>query len=382
MASPYSLRAALTAGLLAAVAAYGHVLYPAWLALRTRDLPEPAPPEPEGWPAVTVLVPAYRESSVIVEKVADLEANGYPGTLEVIVIADDPATAAVAARTGARVITGGQRSGKPAAINRGMAAATSSVVVLTDANAAFEPGALRALVRWFAADDVQAVAGEKVVRGDAGEALYWRFESWLKRRESQAGLTIGLVGELAAVRRVSFRPLPVDVLVDDMWLALDIAGRGGRIVYEPEARAVEGPSPNVREEWERRTRRSAGIVDACWRRRDLLAPARGLVAAQLWGHRLMRSGIGPLAHTSLLALALCAVRRNRVARVFLAAHAWAGVALARSQRGARLGRIDRAAAQVLWLQGVALAGLLRYLRRSDRSALWPKPERTESWEAP
>lgn len=371
----------LVAGLLGVVAGSGHLLYPAWLALRTRGLTEPVPPEPERWPAVTVLVPAYRESRVIAAKVADIEANGYPGALEVIVVADDPATAAAASGTPARVLSGGQRLGKPAAVNRGVAAATSPVVVLTDANAALQPGTLRALVRWFAAAEVQAVAGEKVVSGHEGEALYWRFESWLKRRESRAGLTIGLVGELAAVRRTSFRPVPVDLIVDDMWLALDIAGRGGRIVYEPQARAVEPSAPGARDEWERRIRNSAGILDACWRRRDLLAPVHGLVAAELWGHRLLRSAFGPLAHLSLLALSLRAARRSRVAGLFLAGHAWAALSLARTLRGSVPGRLGRTAAQVLWLQGVALGGLLRYLR-GDHSAVWPKPERAVPWTAP
>lgn len=367
----------IAAALLGAVAGYGHVLYPAWLAVRTRDLAESPPPEPVDWPALTVVVPAYRERSIIHRKVADLEANGYPGPLEVLVVADDPETAAAARTTGATVLAGGRRQGKAEALNCGVQQAAHPIVVMTDANTDLTEGSLRALARWFTDPQVQAVAGEKVVRGEYGEAAYWRFESWLKRRESLAGTTIGLVGELGAVRRDAYRPLPTDAIVDDMWLALDLAGRGGRIVYEPEARAVEDPSPSRRDEWERRTRVSAGIVDTCWRRRDLLAPAHGLVAAELWGHRLTRSAFGPLAHLALLALALRGLRRSRLAAPFLAGHLWAGAALMRQRRGADLNRLERTAAQVLWLQVVALGGLLRYLRH-DRPALWPKPDRPEA----
>jgi cellulose synthase/poly-beta-1,6-N-acetylglucosamine synthase-like glycosyltransferase len=368
------VRGAVTAGLLGAVAGYGHVLYPAWLAVRTRNLPDAAPPDPQAWPALTVVVPAYRESGIIRRKVGDVEANGYPGRLEVLVVADDPATAAAARSTGATVIAGGARLGKAEALNRGVQHAAHPIVVMTDANTDLTEGALCALVRWFADPQVHAVAGEKIVRGDAGEAAYWRFESWLKRRESAAGTTIGLVGELGAVRRERYSPLPPDAIVDDMWLALDIAGRGGRIVYEPAARAVEDPSPSMRDEWERRTRVAAGIVDTCWRRRDLLAPSHGLVAAELWGHRLARSAFGPLAHLALLVLALRGLRRSRLAGPFVAGHLWAAAALVRGRRGARLGRLQRIGAQVLWLQVVALGGLVRYLRQ-DHPALWPKPER-------
>jgi len=361
-------------GLLGMAAGYGHLLYPLWLAARTRGLPETVAPEVDEWPPITVIVPAYRESHVIAAKVDDIRANAYPGALEVVVVADDDATAEAARRTGATVIASERRLGKAEALNRGVDRAATPVVVMTDANATFSPGALRALVRWFADPTVTAVAGEKVVRGEEGEALYWRFESWLKQRESRAGTTIGVVGELAAVRRGAFSPIPGDVVVDDMWMALDTIAGGGRIVYEPAARALEDPSPSTRDEWERRTRMTVGIIDTCWRRRDLLAPSHGLVAAQLWGHRLMRSAIGPLAHTVLLLLAARRSGHSRVARLFLAGHAWGGSAVLRRHRGRPLARLERIVAQALWLQAVALGGVVRYARR-DLPALWPKPER-------
>src|SRR5688500_7037890 len=153
-----------TVGLLL-VAGFGHVLYPAWLLVATRGRSLPAPPEPAAWPDVTVVVPAYRESAVIAEKVADLQANGYAGRLEVIVVADDPETERAAAQTPATVLAPGRRLGKAAAINLGLEHATGDVVVLTDANAAFAHGSLTRLVRWFADPTVAGVAGEKQVRG-------------------------------------------------------------------------------------------------------------------------------------------------------------------------------------------------------------------------
>ena len=83
-------------GLLLALAGTGHLLYPAYLHLRTRRLPDETPP-PVGAPVpLTVVVPAYREASVIAAKIGDLRANGYGGRLDVIVVADDAETAAAA----------------------------------------------------------------------------------------------------------------------------------------------------------------------------------------------------------------------------------------------------------------------------------------------
>lgn len=360
-------------GLGALVAAAGHIVYPALLHLRTRRLSDEVPPVGGTWPPLTVVVPAYREESVIAAKVADVFANAYLGPVEVIVVADDAATAAAAAGSGARVLVTNQRQGKADALNRGVAAAGTEVVVLTDANALLAPGSLAAMARWFSEPSVGAVAGEKIVSG-GGESAYWRFESWLKRREARTGATVGLVGELAAVRRSHFRPLPVDLAVDDLWLALDILEGGARIVYEPAARAEEEPSPHWREDWERRTRVVSGVLDVLWRRRRMLRPRQGMVAAQLWGHRLARSSLGPLAHLLLVITAVRARRRSRLARLALAAHVVGGAAAFRTQRRTPQSTLERLVGQALFLQTVALGGSARYLL-GDRPALWPKPAR-------
>lgn len=360
-------------GLGALVATTGQIAYPALLHLRTRRLPDEVAPVGGGWLPLTVVVPAFREESVIAAKVADVWANDYPGPVEVIVVADDAPTAVAASGSGARVLVTDQRQGKADALNRGVAAASADVVVLTDANTILAPGSLAAMARWFTEPSVGAVAGEKAVSGGA-EGAYWRFESWLKRREARTGATVGLVGELAAVRRRLFRPLPTNLAVDDLWLALDILEGGARIVYEPAARAEEEPSPSWREDWERRTRVVSGVLDVLWRRRQMLSPGHGMVAAQLWGHRLVRSSLGPLAHLLLVITAVRVRRRSRLARLGLIAHVVGGAAAVRTQRRVRQSAVERLVGQALFLQAVALGGVVRYVA-GDRPALWPKPAR-------
>lgn len=369
-------RQVLIAAVAGAAVASGPVLYPLWLLSRTRHYPDPVRPgPPQGeWPALAVVVPAFREQRVIAAKVADLQANGYPGLLEIIVVADDAATAAAARGTGASVLGPGRRLGKSAALNAGVAAATAPLVVFNDANTVLEPGSLARLVRWFADDRVGAVAGEK--RAEA-EGHYWRFESWLKRREMRLGSTIGLVGELGAVRADRFRSIPLDVAVDDLWLALDVAEQGWTVVYEPTSVATEVDSPSLGQLWERRTRVVAGALDVIIRRRNLLV-GHPPISAQLWGHRLLRMTIGPLAHAALLGWAarrLCqSSRRNPGSALFVVGHAVAGIAIYRAGRDRAAWRWEVLVRQVALLQAVGLGGLVRYLR-GDRPALWPKPER-------
>jgi cellulose synthase/poly-beta-1,6-N-acetylglucosamine synthase-like glycosyltransferase len=358
---------------LVGVAAIGPIGYPAWLAWATRHAVAPEPPRPERWPGISVVVPAYIEGSIIGAKLDDLERADYEGDRQIIIVADDLETAAAARRPGVEVIESSQREGKAAALNRGFAAARHPIVVMTDANAMLAPGTLPALARWFTDPQVGAVAGEKQI-SDSHEGAYWRFESWLKRRESMRGSTIGLVGELSAVRRDAYRVLPHDLAVDDLWLALDMIEQGLRIIYEPTAVALEEAGETWREDWERRTRVVSGALDVLRRRRRLLDPRCSPVAVELWGHRLVRQSAGPVAHGALLVWALSRVRSSCAAAAFLLGHLVAAQALVRTAQGAKVSRLEAPAGQVLFLQLVAFGGMARYLRR-DRPALWPKQAR-------
>jgi biofilm PGA synthesis N-glycosyltransferase PgaC len=385
----------VTVAALVAGASSGHVLYPAWLAWRTRGGgPGERTREPRDrerpWPDVTVVVPAYRESGVIADKVEDLRANAYPGALTILVVADDDrATAKAAEEAGVRVLTSVDRLGKSEALNRAFAESDTPIVVISDANNHLEPGALAAVVGHFDDPDVGAVAGEKLEDdGGGGESAYWRFESWLKRREDELGTTIGLVGEFAAIRARAWRPIPA-VANDDLWTALDIVEQGYRVAYEPRARAVEPPTNSLGELWERRTRMVSSALHIATVRRRQLRPSAGLVAAELWGHRLVRYTVSPLSHLALLALATSRMRSSRLARAFLLAHVCAGAGLlAETQKSRRVGsdqaagappgrrpnRAIAAAGHVLFLQAVALGGLVRFLR-GDRETKWTTLER-------
>jgi cellulose synthase/poly-beta-1,6-N-acetylglucosamine synthase-like glycosyltransferase len=363
----------LGSALLAAVVA-APVAYPGWLALVTARRERPAPPQPSEWPGLSVVIAAYKEAAVIGAKIDDVRGNGYPGELEIIVVADDPSTAEAARESGARVVGPGAREGKAAAVNRGIGVATQPIVVISDADAHLAQGSLTALAQWFADPRIGAVAGEKQVAG-VGQSLYWRVESWIKDRESRLGTTIGLVGELAAVRRSVFRPLPRDTAVDDLWMALDVIEGGLQVHYDGDATAVETGAP-LAAEWERRTRTQAGLLDLLWRRRKLLLPWRSPVAGQLWGHKLLRSVVGPLAHAMLLARATVFFRRSLASRVFVLFHLATVLEVIRSARGAKLSRTEQTAVQILFLQATALGAMRRYLS-GDRPASWPKPERAE-----
>ena len=150
------------------------------------------------------------------------------------------------------------------------------------------------MVRHYADPTVGAIAGEKRVQmsaeaSGAGEGLYWKYESLLKKWDSRLYSAVGAAGELFSVRTDLYAPVEKDTLIEDFVMTMRIAKQGFRIVYESEAYAVESHSADVKEELKRKIRISAGGLQAVWRLRDLLNPFKyGVLSFQYWSHRVLR----------------------------------------------------------------------------------------------
>jgi len=176
----------LVVGVLAALAAV------AWAVLltahggfwrTTQRLPPAGPTGPAHWPAVVAVVPARDEAAVLPQTLPTLLAQDYPGPFSVTLVDDasTDGTGAVAARLGQqarhplRVVPGTARpagwAGKPWAMAQGVAAVAGDdarYVLFTDADIAWSPGALRALVRAAEADDRVLVSQMVLLRTETG----------------------------------------------------------------------------------------------------------------------------------------------------------------------------------------------------------------------
>lgn len=270
--------------------------------------------DPDEWPAVTLLVAAYNERDIIDQKVANHRSLDYPtGKLQFVFVtdgSDDGTPAALATYTDMRVLHTPERGGKTAAIMRALPHIDTPITVLTDANTMLNPGAIKALVRHFKDDSVGVVAGEKRVRSreqeaaaGAGESLYWRFESWLKTKESELGSTMGAAGELYALRTPLHPKLEHDTILDDLVTSLRIMVGGYRVKYEPGAYALETPSFSIADEMRRKVRIAAGGYQAIGRLPAMLNVFRRPLRSWMYlSHRVMRWAIGPLLLPLILAL--------------------------------------------------------------------------------
>lgn len=258
-------------------------------------------------PKVAHVIAAYNEKDCIEEKVANSFLLDYPkDKLETIFVTDgsnDGTTELLKKHDGITVLHQAERKGKIGAINRVMPLVTAPITIFSDANAMLNPEAIREIVRWYRNSQVGAVAGEKRIRSmksdkaaGAGEGIYWKYEAALKRMDAELYSVVGAAGEIFSLRTNLFETLEPDTLLDDFMISLRIAQKGYRVMYAPEAYAIESPSSSIKEELKRKVRICAGGIQSIVRLKALLNPFRyGILAFQYVSHRVLRWSIAPLS---------------------------------------------------------------------------------------
>ncbi|AEE48567.1 glycosyltransferase family 2 protein [Haliscomenobacter hydrossis] len=266
----------------------------------------------EDYPAVTLLVAAYNEEDWIEQKIENCLALDYPRHKLHLLLVTDGSTDSTPQKAKSclvpqdfsiQILHDPKRLGKLAAVNRVMPLVGTPIVVFSDANTTLNPQAIQNLVKYYSDPKVGAVAGEKRIyiadkdeASSAGEGIYWKYESLLKRWDAQLCSVVGAAGELFSIRTQLYESIPADTLIEDFYLTMTVLRKGYRIAYAADAYAIENSSASVGEELKRKIRISAGGLQASWRLRDLLNPLRyGIFSWQFFSHKVMRWTLAPLA---------------------------------------------------------------------------------------
>jgi biofilm PGA synthesis N-glycosyltransferase PgaC len=259
------------------------------------------------WPEVTLVIAAYNEELFINEKIANTLSLDYPkGKLSVFMVTDgstDRTPEIVKEYAALQHFHQPERKGKIHAVNRIMKFVKTPLVVFCDANTFLNPESIKKIVRHYQDEKVGGVAGEKRIlkkaednASGAGEGLYWKYESFLKKKDSEVYSVVGAAGELFSVRTLLYEEPTENIIIEDFYISLKIAMRGYRFIYEPEATATETASASVGEEWKRKVRISAGGFQSMLKLLSLLNIFRyGMLSFQYISHRVLRWTLAPLA---------------------------------------------------------------------------------------
>jgi cellulose synthase/poly-beta-1,6-N-acetylglucosamine synthase-like glycosyltransferase len=293
---------------------YGILLF---LIIRIRRMlgkGKPYTGNPDYEPEITLLVAAYNEKDYVKPKVQNSMELDYPREKVRMVWvtdgSDDGTPDILAGFPGVTVLHQPERRGKIAAMNRAVKLVKSPIIVFSDANTNLGRNSLRLIVDMFRNPKVGCVSGEKrILQNDAeaaagaGEGLYWKYESTLKKWDAEWYSVVGAAGELFAVRTELYEEVESDTLLDDFIISLRIAMKGYTIQYNPEAYAAETSSANVKEELKRKIRISAGGIQSIVRLHKLLNIFKyGRLSFQYISHRVLRWSLAPISLLLILIL--------------------------------------------------------------------------------
>jgi len=370
---------------------YAYLAYPALL-MALRPL-RPAPrdwPDPETWPAISIVVPAYNEERAIRRTIESLLELDYPHDRRQILIISDASADGTDdivreyAGDGVELLRLPQRSGKTAAENSALPLLHGSIVVNTDATIRILPSALKPLIRVFQDPTIGVASGRDVSVGDLAEEAglsesgYVGYEMWVRSLETRVGSIVGASGCFYAIRRELHESLVPAALSRDFASALTAREHGLRAVSVDEAVCLVPRATSLRREYTRKIRTMARGLETLWYKRHLLNPFRhGMFAWMLASHKLARWVIFLVAPVAVIALAALSLE-SPVAAGFMGG-AVVGSALGlialRAPEGTSVPRVFRLCGFVL---ATHVAGFLAWTRalRGELNPIWEPTRRS------
>ena len=283
-------------------------------------------------PTVSLIISAHNEEAVIEDKVKNSLAIDYPRELlEIIVVSDGStdSTPAIVRRfsdQGVKMVEIREHRGKTAGQNEAVRHSKGEILVFTDANSMFEPGAVKELIAAFTGERVGCVCGElRYLNSGASsvgksESMYWKYEQFCKKRESLLGSLVGVNGAIYSIRRESFVDLNPDI-ISDFILPMEIFSRGWEVRYCSRAVAYEDTSQSFGDEFRRKKRiivrslhgllrnprflnpfkkksplrhedskeKPSSVISSCLRSFVAMLPLSfEFLAVEIWSHKLIR----------------------------------------------------------------------------------------------
>jgi cellulose synthase/poly-beta-1,6-N-acetylglucosamine synthase-like glycosyltransferase len=362
--------------------AFTYAGYPVLIAARARFAARP-PAESEWEPCVTVLLVVHEAVAgeihdQLVAKLDNLFAFDYPPdklTVRVGCDGDLDTGGLPRHRNHGRLVLHhlGRRRGKSACLDALLGYVEDEVVMFCDLRQRIEAGALRALLRKLANPDVGAVSGElRFERGDGGGAdAYWRYEKWIRSNEAASSSVVGVTGAIYAARRALLPRIAEGLILDDLWIPLQIAGRGARIAFAQDAIAWDRVAGGTQED-NRKRRTLAGNYQLLAREPSLRWPWRHPLGWRLLAHKWLRLAAPWLLLIAFVSNAWLAGSGSVYALLFVGQCALYLTACF-GLRIARLPGLLHLPTTFVRLNLCAVLGLFDYLRNPQRGHLWSNP---------
>lgn len=251
-------------------------------------------------PYVTVLLTVHNEEQLIEKRIKNLLEVDYPENLLEILVASDGSTDKTndildsMSSEGNRIrLFKTEGGGKASTQNKAIPMAKGEIIVLTDAEALFNKDSIRNLTKNFADDKVGCVSGRLMLRNEdnsisESQGFYWKYETLLRRLESQIGTLHTASGQIMAFRKSLFMPFE-SKYGDDCIIPLDIVAQGHEVIHDDNAIAYDIFPSTVEGELKARIRMTLKNITCTLSRYQLLNPFRfSLITVSILSHKIFR----------------------------------------------------------------------------------------------
>lgn len=304
-----------------------YIVYPLmvrFFALRKKQLAVAASTATE-LPSVAVLIAAFNEEKVIVEKLKSVLNNNYPLNKLSIFVGSDASSDSTEElikelqKTQPQIVLRRfeERVGKITIVNQLQSMTDAELLILTDANVMFSENCIQQLVKGFENARVGLVAANirKVAVKNEGitkqETFYLSFENSIKAAESKLwNLIMGAEGGCYAIRNNLFKKVPANFIVDDFYITLQLLQRGHSALFEEHALCFEDVPPDEKGEYRRKVRISAGNFQNLFFFKRLLAKPFSALGFAFWSHKVLRWSSPFLLLTALFSSAVLAINSS------------------------------------------------------------------------
>lgn len=364
----------------AVLVAYTYAGYAGWLRLRLLWRFQPIL-RGAITPAVSVVMVVRNEETVLETKLQNLLSLDYPeGQLQIVVVSDGSSDGTeqilrqFSLDSRVHVVLNQFSKGKAAGLNDALEVTRGELLVFTDARQKIEHSAIRLLAENFADPNVGCASGELMLgdpeSGESGKGygLYWRIEKTIRELESASGSVVGATGALYAARRELLTSVPAGTILDDVYLPMQIARQGKRVVFDDRAIAWDTPNLGAEREFSRKVRTLSGNYQLVQLAPWLLGSANP-IRFEFVSHKLLRLAV-PVALAVLLLISPL-VKSPFYRAMFIAQVVFYGlslISLARLAKRGVLARVADAAGTFVLLNGAAVVALVNFI--SGKRAAW------------
>ena len=283
---------------------YSYLLFPVILKLMARKKSMSRDSfKSEEFPLISVLISAFNEEKVIKSKIESILYSAYPPDRLEVLVGSDASTDSTntillelqEAHPALQISLFDQRKGKPGVINQLAEHSKGEILVITDANVMLDRGTLTEMIKYFKHEEIGLVDSRMIntrLKKDGishQEKFYISREVKIKHQESLLwGSMMGPFGGCYAVRKSLYKPVPHNFLVDDFFINMAVLKQGKQCISNIEANVYEDVSNNLKEEFRRKKRISAGNFQNLSAFRSLLISPSPGVAFSFISHKVIR----------------------------------------------------------------------------------------------